>query len=248
MTDQHKLESLRAAGQVAAKLHEEIARMIKPGLNLLEIEKLANLRIKEAGMKPAFPTNDFPATCCLSVNDEVVHGLPHDFELSEGDVLKVDLGVLHNGWMVDTARTHGVGNISADAQRLLTVTEAALAAAIEVCRAGNTIGDIGAAVEKVVKEGNCAVIRDLSGHGVGRTLQEEPTVPNFGRPGTGPVLKEGMVLAIEPITCLKSTKIAVLSDGWTIIAQNGLDTAQFEHTIIISDNEPIILTEIKANG
>lgn len=244
MTDT-KLAALTAAGQVAAKLHQEIAALIKPGLNLLEIEKLANLRIKEAGMKPAFPTNDFPATCCLSVNDEIVHGLPHDFELSEGDVLKVDLGVLHDGWMVDTARTHGVGQISADAQRLLTVTEAALAAAIKVCQAGNRVGDIGAIVEQTVKAGGCAVIHDLSGHGVGRTLQEEPTIPNFGRPGTGPVLEEGMVLAIEPITCLKPTKIGVLEDGWTIIAENGLPTAQFEHTILITSGDPLVLTIIK---
>ncbi|HSX42011.1 MAG TPA: type I methionyl aminopeptidase [Candidatus Saccharimonadales bacterium] len=239
----NKLVALQAAGQVAAQIHQEVAAMIKPGLNLLEIEALANKRINEAGMKPAFPTNKFPATCCLSVNEEIVHGLPHDFELAEGDVLKVDLGVMSDGWMVDTARTHGVGQISNDAKRLLTVTEAALEAAIKVCRAGNHVGDIGAIVEQTVKAGGCAVIRDLSGHGVGRTLQEEPTIPNFGRPGTGPILKEGMVLAIEPITCLKATKIAVLSDGWTIIAQNGLATAQFEHTILVTDNEPLILTK-----
>lgn len=247
MTDATKLTALTEAGQVAAKLHQEIAELIKPGLNLLEIEALANRRIREAGMKPAFPTNDFPATCCLSVNEEAVHGLPHDFELSDGDILKVDLGILHNGWMVDTARTHGVGAISNDAKRLLATTQVALEAAINVCRPGNRVGDIGEVVEKTVKAGGCAVIRDLSGHGVGRSLQEEPTVPNFGRAGTGPLLKEGMVLALEPITCLKPTKIAVLADGWTIIAQNGLATAQFEHTVLITDNNPIILTMLRNN-
>ncbi len=216
--------------------------MIKPGLNLLTIEEFVQNSIKKAGMKPAFPTNHFPAATCLSVNEEVVHGLPHDSELESGDVLKVDLGVWHQGWMVDTARTHSVGKIAPDVKKLLTVTETALEAAIDVCRPGNRVGDISAVIEKTVTKAGFAVIEELSGHGVGQQLQEEPTIPNVGRAGTGPVLKEGMVLAIEPITCLKPTKIAVLADGWTIFAQNGLSTAQFEHTILITTGQPEVLT------
>lgn len=238
-----KLSALQAAGKVAGALHTEIGALIRPGLNLLEIEELAEKRIKEAGMKPAFlGYHDYPAVTCLSVNDEIVHGLPRDYILEEGDVLKVDLGVSTDGWLVDTARTHGVGKITPQAQNLLDVTRQALEEAIKLCRVGQTTGDIGAVIEKTVKSAGCAVVPDLAGHGVGRTLQEEPSIMNYGKPGGGVALKEGMVLAIEPITSTKPTKIAILSDDWTIIAENGALTAQFEHTIIITDNEPIVLT------
>ena len=241
--DKKDLQSLQEAGSVAARLHTEIGRMIKPGVNLLEIEELAVNRIKEAGMKPAFQGyKGYRYATCLSVNEEIVHGLPHDYTLETGDIISVDLGVKKDGMMVDTARTHAVGKISHTLSNLLAVTQTALHEALPLCRAGNTTGDIGAIIEKTVKEGSCAVIPELTGHGVGKTLQEPPSIPNHGRPGTGTTLKEGMVLAIEPITCLEKTDIAILADGWTIIARNGLPCAHFEDTVVITDGTPLVLT------
>lgn len=241
--DSSKLTSLVEAGKIAVAAHAEARRLSEPGVNLLEIEENVRKLIEKAGAVPAFlGYKGYPAATCLSVNEEIVHGIPHDYILEAGDVLAVDLGVSVDGWIVDTARTHAVGTVNASVAHLLNVTAEALNRAITVCRPGHTTGDIGAIVESTAKKGGVAVVRELTGHGVGRTLQEEPSIPNYGRNGTGKSLQSGMVIAVEPITTIKNTDIAVLSDGWTIIARNGSVAAHFEDTIVVTDGDPIVLT------
>lgn len=239
-----KIESLTLAGAKASEIHRKIAQMIRPGLNLTEIEDFALAEIEAAGMKPAFlGYKGYKFATCLSVNEEVVHGLPHDYSLQSGDIIAVDLGVSLNGWIVDTARTHPVGKITPKLANLLSATRHALEKAIEQCFPGNTVGDIGAAVENVVTEAGFAVIRELTGHGTGQSLQEPPSIPNHGKKGTGIKLKPGMVIAIEPITAVEKSQIGVLSDGWTIITTNGSPTAHFEDTVLITDSNPVVLTK-----
>jgi len=238
-----ELKAHQAVGSVAKKAHAAAKAAIRPGVNVLELEAIIMRVIKEAGMKPAFlGYKDYPAASCISVNDEIVHGIPVDRVLEDGDIVAIDLGVEQGGLIVDTARTHPVGKVSGEVQRLLTVTSNALTAGVKQAKVGNRTGDIGAAVEKVIKAGGFNVVRDLTGHGVGKTLQEPPSIPNFGSPGKGDRLKEGMVLAIEPITSLKPTSIAIRDDGWTIIALNHQPTAHFEDTVVITKDGPIVLT------
>lgn len=236
--------SLEKAGSLASKIHREVAAMIKPGLNLLEIEKYIDTNIRSNGMLPAFyGYKGYKFASCLSVNEEIVHGLPHDYELQNGDIISVDLGITCNGWMVDTARSHAVGTVTNRLKQLLAATNHSLELAIQEVKIGNHVGDIGNIVEKTINEAGFAVVRDLTGHGVGKTLQEPPTVPNFGKKGTGAVLKEGMVIAIEPIISVEKTEIAILADGWTIIARNGSTCAHFEDTVLITNEGPVVLTK-----
>lgn len=238
-----KLKRLQEVGAVAKLAHAAAKAAIKPGVNILEIEQVIKETIVGAGMKPAFTGyKGYPAASCISINDEIVHGIPNDRILEEGDIVAVDLGVENDGFIVDTARTHPVGQVSGELNRLLSVTNNALSAGIKQAKPGHKTGDIGAAIEKVVKAGGFAVIRDLTGHGVGKTLQEPPSIPNFGQPGKGDAIKEGMVLAIEPITSINQTAIAILDDGWTIIALNHQPTAHFEDTVFITKDGPIVLT------
>lgn len=240
-----RISSLQAAGAVAASVHQEIAQMVEVGVNVLDIEKMADKLIKEAGMKPAFQGyKGYPSVTCISINNEVVHGIPRNYLLKNGDVVKVDLGVNCNGWLVDTARTHLIGTVTPQATQLVAATEQALFAAIAVCRAGTHVGDIGAAVEKVIKAAGFAVVRDLTGHGIGRTLQEPPSIPNYGRIGQGPVLTEGMTIAVEPITSLVETDIAICPDGWTIKSTVPTISAHVEHTILVTEQEAIVLTAL----
>lgn len=239
----NKTDSLKAAGQVAHELHLEIAKLAQAGVNLLEIEKFAAEYIKKAGMSPSFQGfHGYPCVTCLSVNEEVVHGIPRDYKLKEGDVLSVDLGVTCNGWIVDTARTHLIGHGDKIARKLIDTTAYALAEAIKICRPGNHTGDLGAVISEIVEGAGFAIIKELHGHGVGHTLQEPPTIANYGRKNTGVLLQEGMVLALEPITCLKPTSITVLDDDWTIVADNDLICAHVEDTIYLGRDQTIILT------
>ncbi len=243
MTESQKLETLKAVGNVAKLAHAAVKAAIKPGVTALELDKIAHELIINAEMLPAFlGYKNYPATTCISVNDEIVHGIPTDRMLEEGDIVSVDLGVELDGCIVDTARTHPVGEISGELSRLLKVTDNALQQAVAAAKTGGRVGDIGAVAEKVVKQGGFHVVRDLTGHGVGKTLQEPPSIPNFGQPGTGALLKAGMVLAIEPITSLKPTNIAVLSDNWTIVATAHCPCAHFEDTIYMAADGPVVLT------
>jgi methionyl aminopeptidase len=240
----HNKELQQAAGQVAWNIFEELKGLIKPGLNLLKIESIISERIKEAGMKPAFlGYKGYPAASCLSVNSEIVHGIPRDYELQEGDIIAVDLGVNNGGYLIDTARTYPVGTVRPEHLKLISVTADSLEAAIPLCRAGTKTGQIGQAIQSIVEDSGFAIVRELTGHGVGKTLQEEPSVPNHGPVSRGQVLEPGMVIAVEPITALKPVRAVVLADGWTIDADPSVVTAHFEHTILITDNDPIVLTQ-----
>lgn len=241
--DKSKKESLVKAGQMAVKIYQLIIPMIKPGLNLLELNKFIETEIDNNGMSASFKGfHKYPAATCLAVNDEVVHAIPTDYNLQKGDILSVDFGVTNNGWIIDTARTYAIGNVEPYIEKLLTVDEEALNRALSVARAGNTIGDIGYAIESYVTEQGFYIVKDLCGHGVGRTLQEEPQIPNYGKPHQGKVLQEGMVLAIEPIISVKKCSISILDDDWTIVSNNRTESSQFEDTIIVTKDRPIILT------
>jgi len=238
-----KIESLKIAGHVAARIHQKIAQLVKPGVDLLEIETLAKDEMKSHETEPAFlGFKGYPAVTCLSVNDEIVHGIPRHYILQVGDILSVDLGVKKNGWIVDTARTHAVGKVSQELENLLAVTNEALNRAIAVCRKGNRTGDIGQVIESYVTKNGFFIVRDLTGHGVGQTLQEPPTIYNYGQKGHGTLLKEGMVIAVEPITTVQKTDIGLGADGWTIMSDSGAIGAHFEDTLVITDGEPLVLT------
>lgn len=242
MIEKHR-EQLKA-GSVAFQILEELQSKIKPGINALEIEKFAREHIERSGNKPAFlHYKGYPAVTCISVNSAVVHGIPNNYILEEGDVVTVDVGVNSNGWLVDTARTYGVGKISAENTRLLAVTEHALENAINLCQVNGFAGDIGESIQHEVESAGYAIIKELSGHGVGKTLQEAPSIPNYGKSNTGAKLYSGLSIAIEPITATKKTKVGILDDGWTIITEESVVAAHFEHTIGITENGPVVLTK-----
>lgn len=244
MTNQiDKEKSLRAAGAAAATIHLKVGKMVRPGVDLLDIEATIAEGIKAAGMQPAFKGfKGYPAVSCLSVNDEMVHAIPRRYQLKVGDVLKVDLGVSSNGWIVDCARTYLLGSTDPKVIALHNATLSALAAGIAEARPGATTGDIGAAIESVVKDAGFAVVRELTGHGVNPTLQEKPPVYNYGTRGKGAILKEGMVLAIEPITSPEPTEAAYGADGWTILSATGVIAMQEEDTILITATGALTLT------
>ena len=233
------------AGSVIGALFEEVALRVRPGVSTGELDTFCDAFIRSHdGAVPAFKgLYGFPRSVCISVNEEIVHGIPReDRLLQEGDIVSLDMGVKLDGWYSDSARTFPVGEISADAQELLDVTRASLEAAIEAARVGNHVGDIGAAVMSAVGDRPMGIIRDLVGHGIGRELHEEPQVPNVGRAGYGPILREGMVLAIEPMLSLGSEKIRTLDDGWTVVTSDRTPSAHFEHTVAVTGDGPRILT------
>ncbi len=221
-----------------------IGEKIKPGITTFELDKLAYENITAHNAYPVFlGYNDFPASICVSINDEVIHGIPaKERVLKDGDIVSIDLGVKYNGYIADSAYTFAVGNVSPDAEKLMKVTYNALYKGIKAAVAGNRIGDIGYAVQSYVEDYGYDVVRAYVGHGVGKELHEEPQVPNYGRPGTGKRLKEGMVIAIEPMVTMGSAEVMVQNDGWTVVTEDGSLAAHFEHTIAITDSEPIILT------
>lgn len=236
-------DKLVKAGLVARKAHLAAAKIINPNVTAIQIEEAVKQVIKKSGMNPAFlGYKNYPAATCISVNDEIVHGIPSDLILRKGDIVAIDLGVENDGAIVDTARSHPVGKISKKSKELLDATELALKKGIEQARVGKKTGDIGAAIEKVVESAGFYIVKELTGHGVGTTLQEPPSIPNFGKPGTGTSIEEGMVLAIEPITSTKNTQIALKSDNWTIVASDKCMTAHFEDTVLITKDGPVVLT------
>lgn len=231
------------SGKVASAVHLKVGSSLRVGMNLLEIEALIKKLIDQSGLQPAFlGYKKYPAYSCLSVNEQIVHGIPTDYVLKDKDTISIDLGVRKNDWLVDTARTYVVGNATKEQQDFLKVTNQALQLGIEQAVAGNKTGDIGHAVQKYVEAHGYFIIKDLTGHGVGKELQEPPTVPNFGLKNSGATIKQGVVLAIEPITAILPVEIFIEADNWTITASPAVMTAHFEDTIFITSNEPIILT------
>lgn len=243
MIESEKLKYQQAAGQVAIKIFNRLEEVIKDGVDVLEIAGLISQEIQSAKMTPTFRGfHGYPADSCISVNDQIVHAIPKKHLLSEGDIVTIDLGITNHGWVIDTARTYPVGKIAPELTKLLETTKTALNQVIPLCRAGLKIGTIGARIEKTVTEQGFYIIKELTGHGVGRQLQEKPSIPNFGRTNTGPSLSVGQSIAIEPITSLKPCHLMIADDEWTVLSHNHTLSCQFEHTIFITDDEPIVLT------
>ena len=238
---------MRPAGWVAGKVLDEIAAFIKPGVTTRQIDNFAAERIKSYDGKSAFlGYRKFPCHTCLSVNDEVVHGIATERELKFGDIVSVDVGVVHKGFIGDTARTVAVGGCGVAAQRLLDVTEQSLYLGIAQARPGNRVLDISLAVQRYVESNGFSVVREFVGHGVGRSMHEEPQVPNFDEgKKSSPKLKPGMTIAIEPMVNIGRPDVKILKDGWTVVTQDGSLSAHFEHTVLVTDGEPEILTWAK---
>ena len=246
-----ELDAMAAAGVALAECIELLRAEVREGVSTLDVDGIAEEAVRSRGAVPAFlgypggpSVPPFPGTICASLNDEVVHGIPGPVRLHDGDIFSVDIGLILDGWVADTARTFPIGDVSADAARLISVTEAALAHGIEQARPGRHVGDIGHAVQRVVEEAGYSVVRALVGHGVGRTMHEEPQVPNFGEPGTGPLLEPGIVIAIEPMVNAGGADITIDPDGWTIRTADGSLSAHAEHTVAVTDDAPRILTRL----
>jgi len=240
-----EIEKLRRSGRVVRELLEEMRQKVRPGTTTLELEEYAERRIKQMGIKPAFKGyRGYPCCLCASVNNEVVHGIPSKRVLANGDIVSLDMGVIVDGYYGDSALTVPVGEISDSLKRLLRVTEESLQLAIEQARAGKRLGDISAAVQRHAEQAGYSVVREFVGHGIGRSLHEEPQIPNFGRAGHGPVLKEGMVLAIEPMVNAGTSDVRVLEDHWTAVTADGAYSAHFEHMVAITRNGPDVLTQL----
>lgn len=243
LKSERDLDSMRPACAVAGTVLEEIAAFVKPGVTTRQVDEFAARRIKQHGAKSAFlGYRKYPCHTCLSVNDEVVHGLAGDRELHFGDILSIDVGVFYKGFVGDTARTVAVGGCSVAAQRLMDVTEHALYEGIAAAVAGNRVTDISRAVQTYVESNGFSVVREFVGHGVGRSMHEEPQVPNFVEPKSNQKLRPGMTLAIEPMVNAGGAAVKILKDGWTVVTQDGLLSAHFEHTVLITAGEPEILT------
>lgn len=239
-----EIEAMRRAGAIVGQFFEEIARHVRPGVATLHLEEVAEEYVAKHGVRGAFKGYlGYPANLCTSVNEEVVHGIPSGTRvLREGDILSIDFGVVLDGYFGDAAKTFAVGRISPGAQKLLATTERALGKAIGVSLPGNRLGDISRAVQDEAEGAGFSVVRDFVGHGIGRTLHEEPQVPNFGSPGTGPKLMPGMVLAIEPMVNEGEYPVEVLSDGWTVVTRDRKRSAHFEHMVAITADGNRILS------
>ncbi|GAT34849.1 methionyl aminopeptidase [Terrimicrobium sacchariphilum] len=238
-----EIQKMRKAGETAANILNRLADLIAPGVTTGEIDHAASQYMAEAGVKSAFHGyKKFPGYVCISLNEEVVHGIGGPRKIQYGDIVKLDVGVVQDGWIGDTAASIPVGIISPEAEQLLTVSEQSLNIAVSLARAGTHLGDVCASVEEHVSKYGYTVVREFVGHGVGRSLHEEPQIPNFGRRGTGPTLRAGMTLAIEPMVNMGTARVKLLSDKWTVVTQDGRPSAHFEHTVLVTDGDPEVLT------
>ncbi len=238
-----EIEKLRKSGHVVHTILMETSEKVRPGVTTLELERFVEKRIAQLGAKPASKGyRGYPWCLCTSVNDEIVHGMPSNRRLEEGDIIGLDLGVIVDGYYGDSALTVPVGNISDDARKLLRVTEESLELGIQKARVGNRVGDISATVQEHVEKNGFSIVRDMVGHGIGRDYHEEPQVPNFGQAGRGPALKEGMVFTIEPMVNSGDYRMRILDDEWTAVTVDGSNSAHFEHTIAVTRNGPDVLT------
>jgi methionyl aminopeptidase len=238
-----EVELMRAASKIVANALVELRSAVEPGMSTKDLDRIAERSIKAQGGDPAFPyVNDFPGSVCVSVNNEVVHGIPGRRRLVEGDLVKLDVGAIYEGYHGDAAITVPVGAVSAEARRLMDVTEQSLAVGIEAAQAGSHLNDIGAAIQEFVEPQGFKMVRQYVGHGIGRELHEEPTVPHYRQPSRGLLLRPGMALTIEPMVNQGSHDTRVLRDGWTVVTADGKLSAQFEHTIVIINGPAEILT------
>jgi methionyl aminopeptidase len=243
----HEIDQMAEAGAVVVRTLDLLREHIRPGVTTGELDSLADEFIRSEGGVPTFKGyRGFPASICASPNDMIVHGIPGAYTLNEGDILSIDVGVTLGGFVADSAHTFPVGEISEDAELLLQTCQAALAAGIEQARLGNHVGDISAAVQRVTEEAGFSVVRELVGHGVGRSMHEAPHIPNFGEPGSGPLLAEGMTLAIEPMINAGSPEIYLADDQWSVLTRDASLSAHFEHTVAVTAEGPRVLTAIEA--
>jgi len=248
LKSERELSYLRAAGRIVAEVLEELRKIIitTPGITTAELDSLAESLILKRGAEPAFKGyHGFPSSLCTSVNEQVVHGIPGPYRLQSGDIVSLDLGAKLNGYYGDAAITVGVGKISNEANRLLRVTEEALYKGIKQAKVKNRLSDISHAIQSHAEKSGFSVVRDLVGHGIGRALHEDPSIPNFGKPHLGPKLKRGMIFAIEPMVNMGKFEVKTAKDNWTVVTKDGRLSAHFEHTIAIRENKPEILTLIK---
>jgi methionyl aminopeptidase len=241
--NEREIEKMRLACRAASEVLDRTSGLIRPGITTGEVDQAAADFMAELGCKSAFlGYRGFPGNICISLNEEVVHGIGGHRRIQYGDIVKLDIGVIKDGWVGDTATTVPVGIIDEKVQRLLAVTEATLAQAITFVRAGRRLGDVCASIEDDIVANGYTVVREFVGHGVGRNLHEEPQVPNYGRPGSGPKLKPGMTLAIEPMVNMGVAGVRVLDDKWTVVTLDSKPSAHFEHTVLVTKGEPEILT------
>lgn len=239
-----EIELLKIAGEITGSTHKYLEPFIKPGITTEELDKLAYDYIISRDAYPSFKNyNGYPGSICTSINNEVVHGIPGNRKLKDGDIISIDIGACYKGYHGDSAWTYKVGKISDKKRYLMEHTEAALFKGLEQVREGNHIGDIGYAVEQYAIKHNLGVVKELVGHGVGNNLHEDPDVPNYGKKGTGPVLKEGMVIAVEPMLNLGTADVYLLDDDWTVITADDKPSAHFEHTVLVTKDGYEILTK-----
>ncbi|MFH1169370.1 MAG: type I methionyl aminopeptidase [Chloroflexota bacterium] len=235
---------MRQAGRVLATVLAILARQVKPGMRTEELDIIAEKEAKKLGATPSFKGyRGYPASLCVSVNDEIVHGIPGKRVLHDGDIVSLDFGVIFNGFQADAAVTVALGKASAAARKLIAATKGALEAGIAKARPGERLGDVSAAIQGYAESRGYSVVREYTGHGIGREMHEEPQIPNFGTPGTGPVLKKGMTLALEPMLNAGDWRTRVGEDNWLVLTADGSLSAHFEHTVAITDDEPEVLTK-----
>lgn len=238
-----EIELMRKAGKIVRKVLDELSRLIKAGAVTAKLDRKAEKIIKQERGIPAFKGyKGYPGNICASINEVVVHGIPGSQVLAEGDIISIDVGVAYKGYCADAARTYRVGAVSKRAERLMAVTDKSLYAGIKEARPGGRLSNISNAVQSLVESNGYSVVRALVGHGIGSKMHEEPEIPNYGEPGKGPVLKPGMTLAIEPMVNEGSYDVEVLDDGWTVVTKDKKLSAHFEHTILVTENKPEILT------
>lgn len=242
---------IREGGKILAQILIDLGKAVKPGMKTIELDRLTESLVFKYGAKasfknykPDFNSSGYPASICISVNEEVVHGIPGERILREGDIVGLDMGILYKGLFTDAAITVAVGAITPEAEKLISVTKESLDRAIRAAKVGAHLGDIGWAVQSYVEENGFSVVRDLVGHGVGKFVHEQPEIPNFGRQGTGLELKEGMVIAIEPMVNAGTYKVKTLADGWTFVTQDKKYSAHFEHTVAVTKNGAEVLTKL----
>ena len=240
-----EIEKMRQSGRIVRQVLDYVRGLVAPGVSTMDLERAAETKIEELGAKPAFKGYyDYPCVLCTSINQEIVHGIPSEKRvLKNGDIVSIDCGVVLDGYYGDAAITVPVVEVTPDVQKLLEVTEASLYRGIEAARMGNTVGDVGAAVQELVEANGFSVVREFVGHGIGTRLHEEPQVPNFGTRGHGARLREGMVLAIEPMVNFGKPGTKLLSDKWTAVTEDGSYSAHFEHCVAVTKNGPLILTK-----
>lgn len=246
--NQDGIRKMREACGIVAMVHEELRKLIAPGISLIELDRSAEKLIRQSGAVPSFKGyGGFPGTLCISVDEAVIHGIPDRRKLVQGEIVSIDAGAFYLGYHGDAAFTAAVGSVRAEKARLIQVTEDSFYKGIAMAKAGNRLSDISHSIEQVVTEAGFSVVREFVGHGIGRDLHEDPAIPNYGPPGRGPLLEPGMTLAIEPMVNMGGPSVEILEDGWTVVTMDKLPSAHYEHTILITEDGPEILTKVQSH-